>query len=257
MVLNLSLSSSRLSNSSCVSNSAFPAVPKTVAALLAQAAPFSQLPPAACQRLAAMLEVQPLQAKESYYLHDQHAPPDYLLALDGFIMLRKEPLKGSPPFALHLPPGLLWPTHHFNKSTVFTSIHTFEPSLLGKLSWSMLQRGLQETAVSPDSVQAVLRLALLQSLSLTLNYLTTNIITRADDSLSVQLARLLLQLQRCQNNTCVVPFTHQQLANLLAVNRETVSYTVGQFRDQCWIAQQRGCLTILDSPALQKVANGR
>ena len=204
-----------------------------------------------------MLEVQPLQAKESYYLHHQYTPPDYLLALDGFILLRKEPLSGSPPLALPLPPGLLWPTQHFNQSTVFTSIHAYEPSLLGKLSWSMLQRGLQETAVSTTSVPAVLRLALLQSISLTLDYLTTNILTRADDALSVQLARLLLQLQRCESDTRLVPYTHQQLAQCLAVNRETASYTIGQFRNQGWIAQRRGCLIILNPQALEEVANGR
>jgi len=70
-------------------------------------------------------------------------------------------------------------------------------------------------------------------------------------SLDQQLCRwLLLSLDRLSGNTLVM--TQELIANMLGVRREGVTETAGKLQQAGLIAYQRGRITVLDRPGLEK-----
>lgn len=68
---------------------------------------------------------------------------------------------------------------------------------------------------------------------------------------SARLARLLLELQRDED---VDGYSHQDLAELLGISRETVSRAMVEFKNEGWLRVDRRCIRLLDIEALREVA---
>ncbi|MGI8925096.1 MAG: Crp/Fnr family transcriptional regulator [Tepidiformaceae bacterium] len=69
--------------------------------------------------------------------------------------------------------------------------------------------------------------------------------------LTARLARLLLNLDRGSE---VSGYSHQELAELLGISRETVSRAMVDFKTAGWITVDRRCIRLLDRTALGHVA---
>jgi hypothetical protein len=67
----------------------------------------------------------------------------------------------------------------------------------------------------------------------------------------VRLARLLLQIQDRANGTPVVNLTHELLANILGVQRTTVTAAAMELQQDGLISYRRGRIEILDRPGLE------
>ncbi|PKQ16928.1 MAG: cyclic nucleotide-binding protein [Actinobacteria bacterium HGW-Actinobacteria-7] len=84
--------------------------------------------------------------------------------------------------------------------------------------------------------------------------------TRLEDftfgTVATRLAKLLLQLDQEQTNS-IADFTHQEMADILGVYRETVSQTLGTLRAAGIIELKRKCISILDREKLQSLAESR
>ncbi|MGD9935157.1 MAG: Crp/Fnr family transcriptional regulator, partial [Dehalococcoidia bacterium] len=68
---------------------------------------------------------------------------------------------------------------------------------------------------------------------------------------SSRLARLLLELEHDHD---VEGYSHQDLAELLGISRETVSRAMVEFKNRGWLQVDRRCIRLLDIDALREVA---
>jgi len=96
----------------------------------------------------------------------------------------------------------------------------------------------------------LLRLLLLYTQSLITQMSQTAVCNR-HHSLDKQLCRwLLLSLDRLNSNELVM--TQELIANMLGVRREGVTVAAGDLQDAGLISYQRGRITVLDRPGLEK-----
>ncbi len=72
--------------------------------------------------------------------------------------------------------------------------------------------------------------------------------------IDIRLAQRLLDLAGGGDR---VPMTHQQLASELGTAREVISRQLNEFQRRGWVATARGELTLVDPPALRRLAEGR
>ena len=76
-----------------------------------------------------------------------------------------------------------------------------------------------------------------------------------------RLAHLLLELHKtdgvpeASGTRLRVKLTHQEMANLIGCSRETVSMTLGQFREKGWIQMDGRTITILKPEALSRLVS--
>jgi len=81
-----------------------------------------------------------------------------------------------------------------------------------------------------------------------------NIACTASHSYRERVARLLVEARAAFPSARIVPFTHQQLSELIATRRETVSLVMGELARERMIAVGRGQIEILDAALLERAA---
>lgn len=70
--------------------------------------------------------------------------------------------------------------------------------------------------------------------------------------LDLRIAERLLQLA---DDAADVRVTHQSLADEIGTAREVVSRQIREFQKRGWVEQERGCVRLVDAPALQRFAD--
>lgn len=72
---------------------------------------------------------------------------------------------------------------------------------------------------------------------------------------SARVASLLLSLHEAQGQSgCVIGYTHQALADMLGVYRETISQTLKEFKRQGWVMVERKRIVLLEIERLRQEA---
>ena len=164
----------------------------------------------------------------------------YLLPLSGNLTLHHV---GDAFFGMLLPVGVLWPVVLNPGKAV--EVRSNSPGYLGILSSESVGRLM--------SLSAETRIAILQSICQSDNYLTTQLEQYACNDLSGRVAQLLLELQRGSEDG-MIHYAHSQLAGLLNAQRESVSVIIGRFRRAGWLATSYGRIELLQPNALRQVS---
>ena len=210
---------------------------------LAKTAPFTRLTKGECQTLLSLLDVVHLSAWKGYDLPLNNFG-DYFLCLQGKLFRRREPLDRNRAYSLLLASGAMLPMPKQRDGRVKVSILSIGSGAIGKLSLSDLK------GVCSQSVE--ISKAIIHALSLGLEQVTDELTLCMSSQLSGRLARLLLELEQFGK----VTYTQDRLAWLLGTYRETVSYLLGRFRKQGWVATSHKGINLLDFPSLQQMAAG-
>lgn len=207
--------------------------------------PFQVVSTEALRPFAATLKTVELSKNDNYPLTNLRQN-GFLLPLSGILTLHKVVAYCPRPFSVRLPLGGLWPTSVTTETEKFETVQPLSDGQFGIISCCQIQALLHKSAE--------LRLPIVHSIGLAWGWLTELSDSRVTFTLSVQLARLLLELSQREGQQLIVPYTHEQIAALLSSHRETISTIIGQFGKRGWLKTKRGYLILLDAPALANVA---
>ena len=164
----------------------------------------------------------------------------YLLPLSDNLMLNR--INGVS-FGIRLPQRVLWPIEP--EPEVELVVRCNGEGEIGLLSSQQICLLMHRSAD--------MRLYILKSLLTSSTYLTDELEQYACNNLTGRIAKLLLELSE-GNSAETINYSHAQLAELLNAQRESVSMIIGQFRRNRWVETSYGCIVILDSVALNRLA---
>lgn len=176
-------------------------------------------------------------------------PPEthYLLPLSDNLTLHR-----GQRFGMRLPLGVLWPVTLARDDERQVRCMPFDREL-PQAGWLAV--------LAPKTVNHLLttsaetRISILQAILQSNQYVTNELEQYACNDLTGRVASLLLDLHRASKRG-IIYYAHSQLAQLLNVQRETVSVIIGRFRRAGWVVTNYGRIEVTDCASLTRIAHG-